>query len=244
VIRLLSLTLVLFLIGCSNKLGRVIDLEDHEGNYIDIFVLDDLSSDVRSEFEDKVSSNFSGTITYEIERIQHDVLEWKGEEIKTFTPDQKGTFRIETKRYKNGFLAKNVFELAYLGYVQLDVQAYQPGYKYFWPNHFLGDIEFKESNPEVGLQYDYWFGPRSSIHGGHTKRSVVCEPEGEHYPASDLHEDIPGDALDFICSLRQENGVLIGDDLVSYLFDSKTFVLKTERTVSGTSHYKIKSFET
>jgi hypothetical protein len=244
VIRLTVVALIFVLAGCSQKLMEPRDIKDYDGNYIDTFTFDDLASDVRSEVQEEVKtdSNFSGKVTYTVKHFKKDVLDWEGEEIKTFIPDSNGLHRIETKQYINEFLSLTTFEVSYLGLAQLDVQSYKPGYRYFRSDYHIAELNLIETDPEIGLHYKMELGRRSQI-SDFWKREVQCKPKSEKYPASNLHEKLAGDAIDFSCTLRSDDQELLGDELVSYIIGSKFFITKNNRNTSGSYVYEIKSID-
>jgi hypothetical protein len=242
--RFIVLAFVFVLASCSSKLMEPRDIKDYEGRYIDTFTFEDLASDVRSEVKEKVKtlSNFSGKITYTVKHYKKDVLDWEGKEIKEFIPDSNGLHRIETKQYINDFLSLTTFEMSYLGIAQLDVQSYKPGHRYFRSNHHIAELKFIETNPVIGLHYKMEIGRRTQI-ADYWVREVQCKPKGEQYLASNLHAKLQGSAIDFKCTIRSEDQELLGDELVSYIVDSKFFITKENRNTSGSYLYEIESID-
>ncbi len=232
--RVLTLTICLLIFGCS---GRPVDpekIKNYQGNYLDTFKYQDLSSNVLSALKTarNEGNGLSGRIEYSLTHYKNDVVEWHGKSIKSYRPAENGVTRIKTEELVNEFPNLTIYEMSYLGLSQFDAQALKPGWRNLYSDYRVADLDFIQADPLEGLNFKMELGRRTQI-ADFWKREVNCEAKGSQYEASSIHNTFTGYALDFKCLTTDGSGDLIEVRNTSYLIDYSLFIPREIRNISG-----------
>ncbi|EWM48890.1 hypothetical protein [Bordetella holmesii] len=190
----------------------------------------------------------AGSEPFPFKRIEFKAVGWSedkpelkaGQETAYINDDNDGTLRQIRRTSLNGLTASQTFELQYHGLASLASQNADPARSLAYPPTFARAPKSWSSLAQVTENGEYRFeareGTKDPFDMGTPWRRVCVT--GKAYDASQVLAELPGKAIEMVCTDSNQNGVTLREVKYAWVSDLGLPLVRAVRTTRSSFKYE------
>ncbi|MFU1915238.1 hypothetical protein ACLQ9F_07905 [Bordetella avium] len=190
----------------------------------------------------------AGSEPFPFKRIAFKAVGWSedkpelkvGQETTYINDQNDGTLRLIRRTSLNGLTASQIFDLQYHGLASLASQNADPARSFAYPPSFARAPKSWSSLAQVVENTEYRFeareGTKDPFDMG-TPWSRICVT-GKAYEAREVLAELPGKAIEMVCTDSNQNGVTLREVKYAWVSDLGLPLARTVKTTRSSVRYE------